>query len=105
MLTMTAKSERPIIVSRAHAETIAPCVEADERQEDDLQGRGGHSCSGVGLGDAVPVISTVRTGWRERHATIAMALDARQKDLGAATHGERDEGRGIDFFGYRDIQR
>lgn len=34
-----------------------------------------------------------------------MALDARQKDLGATTHGERDERRSIDFFGDRDIQR
>ena len=94
------EAERAIVVAAAHAEASAVTIEADERQEHDIELAHAREPRPRGLGDAEAIDALSCGEWREMHrAHVRAPVDARQIHVAAPTQCERDEAGGVELFG------
>src|SRR5215469_838746 len=99
--------ECAIVVAAAPAEASAVTIEADERQEHDIEQPGARERQRFGLADAEAVDPkrARRCGdLREAHAAYAQArVDARQIHEAAAAQRKRDEAGCVELLGRRGV--
>src|SRR6185312_2655760 len=92
--------ERAIVVAAAHAETHAVTIEAEERQEHDIEQADARELRPFGLCDAEAVDAPPLADLREAHgAHSPPPVDARQIHEAPAAQRERDERRGVELLG------
>ena len=101
------EAERAIVVAASHAEPRAVTIEADERQEHDIEQARARECGPFGLDDA-EAIDAMRARHREgplgdlnevHGAYSRAAVDARQIHAAAAAQRERDQAGSVELFG------
>src|SRR6185312_581772 len=101
------EAERAIVVAAAHAEPHPVTIEADERQEHDIEQARARECRSFELDDA-EAIHAMRARHREgplrdfneaHGAYSRAAVDARQIYAAATAQRERDQAGGIELFG------
>ena len=96
----TPEAERAIVVAAAHAEPSAVTIEADERQEHDIEQAHAREPRPFGLGDAEAIAALSCGERREMHGAHAGApIDARQIHVASPTQCERDEAGGVELLG------
>ena len=100
------EAERAIVVAASHAEPHAVTIEADERQEHDIEQANARELRAFGLGNAEAIARRATGNERavrdpaEAHAAHARPrVYARQIDEAAAAQRERDEAGGVELFG------
>ena len=97
------ESERAIVVAASHAETNAVTIEADERQEHDIEQACARELRPIGLDDAEAIAAQRARRSRdpcEAHgAHVRTRVDARQIDEAAATQRERDQAGSVELLG------
>ncbi len=98
------KRERAIVIPCSHPEAHAVGVEADERDEHEIEPAGGNRARRRGLENPEPVGAHRTLGRNEEHAPAAAIDDAWQVDESASPAGEPRKGRDIELLGERRIQ-
>ena len=105
------EAEREIVVAASHAQANAVTIEADERQEHDIEQACARQRRSLGLDDAEAIHAMsahhhegpVRD-LNEAHGAHSRAtIDVRQIHAAAAAQRERDEAGGVELFGGRRV--
>ena len=96
----TTELECAIVITTAHAEANAACIEAEEGKEHDIEPACTHHSRAFGLVYPKAVASLTSCQLHEAHlAAECVAVDARYIDVATTTARELDERRGIEFCG------
>lgn len=101
-----AEREGAIVIAAAHAETYAPGIEAHERQQHEIEPARADTRGALRFHDAevIHTFAAAGQGFEKMNAPGA-AIDSRQEHAAAARLGELDEGRGVQLFAHRCIDR